>query len=253
MTTEYSKIDKAQEMMHEQQKLVQSLIDMSQEVSDYAGGMFNHVSSITLLSERADQLTNDGEERISGVVHQMEQINERSESIMERMNHLSSLSTGILKIVAVLQEIASQTKLLSLNAAIEAARAGEQGLGFGVVASEVRKLAESSRLSAQEVESLVGQITQEIKGLVGEAASGLMETNEGKHEVEKARSNFQQIRTTVNELKGNNEELHSQSEKINQISEKIEEISRPIADNRAHISDGLDAALQIRNRHSDNT
>jgi methyl-accepting chemotaxis protein len=151
ITEEYEKIIKAQKTMKEQQTLVQSLLDMSNSVSDYAEQILDHVTGITKLSVQADHLTDEGEGRISGVVQQMEQISIRAENTQGRMSHLSGLSKDILNIVGVLQQIAAQTKLLSLNAAIEAARAGEHGLGFGVVATEVRKLADSSSASAREV------------------------------------------------------------------------------------------------------
>lgn len=138
LTLNGEKIDKAKVTMEKQQTLVQSLVDMTKEVSAYADTMYNHVSSIKDLSTRADALTDEGEEQIDGVVSQMEQISKRAQDTQSRMNNLGSLSKDILKIVGVLKEIADQTKLLSFNAAIEAARAGEHGLGLGVIATEVR-------------------------------------------------------------------------------------------------------------------
>jgi methyl-accepting chemotaxis protein len=199
---------------------------------------------------RADALTDEGEDQIDGVVSQMEQISIRAQGTQTRMDRLAGLSNDVLKIVSVLQEIAAQTKLLSLNAAIEAARAGEHGLGFGVVAKEVRKLADSSGSSAKEVESLINNVTKEIVELTKESKSGVEETEKGKQKVEIARSSFQHIRTTVHELKDNNDRLHGKAKEMNRVSEKIEEISRPIAGNRRYISEGLNPALKLKEYYS---
>jgi methyl-accepting chemotaxis protein len=245
-TTEYLKIDKAKDTMKNQQVLVQSLVDMSKEVSGYAELMYNHVSSITELSIQAEHLTDEGEDKIVSVVNQMDQINDRAQVIQDRMNRLAGLSKDILKIVNVLKDIADQTKLLSLNAAIEAAHAGEYGLGFGVVASEVRKLAESSGVSSTEVEKLVGNITKEISELVTDVRTSVDETEKGKEAVEGTRRSFQNIRTTVHDLKTNNVELRYKAVEINKVSETIENVSLPISENRKYISEGLDAALKLR-------
>lgn len=246
------KIVKAQQTMKEQQVLVQALVDKSKEVAQYTGDMLNYVSSISELSERADQLSHKGEEQISNVVQKMDEIHTRSEEIMRRMDSLSGFSKEILKIVVVLQDIASQTKLLSLNAAIEAARAGEHGLGFGVVATEVRKLADNSSHSAKDVEGVIGKITKEISVLLQEAKAGAQETNAGKQTVEHARSSFQQIRSTVHELKENNGVLHRQAKDLNHNSKQIQEISKPIAENRVYISEGLKEALELNQVMKDN-
>ena len=80
------------------------------------------------------------------------------------MTEIEQASTKIANAVKVIQEIAQQTNLLSLNAAIEAAKAGEQGKGFSVVAEEVRKLAERSRQAAVEIAKLIQETQQTVHG-----------------------------------------------------------------------------------------
>jgi len=111
----------------------------------------------------------------------------------KEMQEILGATTRIVKAVQVIQEIARQTNLLSLNAAIEAAKAGAQGKGFAVVAEEVRKLAERSALAAKEIEQIIGQTQEAVSG--GVASVGVTQEH-----LEAIRRRITEVSTRIHEI-----------------------------------------------------
>ena len=131
-----------------------------------------------------------------------------TKELSDEIKEVEARSKEIRGIIGVINEIAEQTNLLSLNATIEAARAGEQGRGFAVVAEEIRKLAEQSKASANQIEHIVHGITEttnrtsesakETETMMKEQISALQDTVSVFHEIREATQELvQQLKQTM--------------------------------------------------------
>jgi methyl-accepting chemotaxis protein len=151
------------------------------------------------------------------------------------------------KIVEVITNIAQKTNLLSLNASIEAARAGEYGRGFAVVAEEIRKLADSTSLSASEITELVETIREESQTIQFSMQGTIRELSAGRVSLDTTGSAFERIIQTalVTHTKATSisELSQSQAEGARHMVTAIDEISRVVTDNAA-ATEELSAATQ---------
>lgn len=147
----------------------QDLMDVVNLVSDFTKELDAANSKLLKVNEEiknSEDKAKEGSEQINVLIQNICDVKEAFDNVLEKVNGLSNSVSKIGNITDVINAISEQTNLLALNAAIEAARAGEHGRGFAVVAEEVRKLAEQSKESSQEIISLVksiGSETNEVK------------------------------------------------------------------------------------------
>ncbi|MFS0837071.1 methyl-accepting chemotaxis protein [Paenibacillus sp. 1P03SA] len=175
----------------------------------------------------ATNLATEGNQAIDVVIKQMNSISFTVNQSAESMKYLVDNALHIGRIVEVINTIANQTNMLALNASIEAARAGEHGRGFAVVAGEVRKLAEQSSNSAQQITSYVESIREGIQNAVQSMEQGTREVNEGLHLVNQAGSSFNEIRGAVDEVSLNIQVVSTAQEEMTaRVSEVLSSMNR---------------------------
>jgi methyl-accepting chemotaxis protein len=188
------------EVAHGAERQVRSVEAVRVQAGEVAATTRDSAATAQLAAEeagRARQLAQDGATAVDAATEAMEAVRGASAEVTETIRALGERSQRIGSMVDTIGGIAEQTNLLALNAAIEAARAGEQGRGFAVVADEVRKLAEESRLASRSIAELVTEIRSETDRAVQVVEEGGRRTTDGVGTVEAARASFAAIGDAV--------------------------------------------------------
>ncbi|RXT05801.1 methyl-accepting chemotaxis protein [Ammoniphilus sp. CFH 90114] len=206
------------------EKQVTSMEESSQTLADMSQGILQIASStqkVSVSSAHTLEQAKVGAEAISSATDQMSSIHSTMNGLARVVQGLGERSQEIGKILEVITGIAAQTNLLALNAAIEAARAGEQGRGFAVVADEVRKLAEQSAGSAQQISTLIFSIREETHQAVKTMEAAMQEVTRGMDKVHTAGDFFGEISQSINEVAVQIEEVSAAIEQMSASSEQV--------------------------------
>ncbi|MFC4102516.1 methyl-accepting chemotaxis protein [Paenibacillus xanthanilyticus] len=194
--------------------IMQDITEGTQRQAEQVG---ENMTTITHLSEKVRAIASNGEAVLRTVTHTSNTAAQGKHDLTNAIQQVRIIETSTDKLAGVIEQlkqqalqigqaiqlitdIARQTDLLALNAAIEAARAGEQGRGFSVVAQEVRKLAEQSRVSADQIHGLVAGIQREATVAASEMASGTFEVRKGIQLIEVAGESFEGIIALIRQV-----------------------------------------------------
>ncbi len=198
---------------------------MAEGATDQAGAVEQLQATITTITEHVEKTSLQVEEsyrKAQNYAKEADDSRQEMDLMVAAMNRINETTKKVANIVSEIEDIASQTNLLSLNASIEAARAGEAGKGFAVVADQIRKLAEQSAQSAVNTREL-------IEGAQKEVADGNSAAESAATSIENVLMGVKAIAESSRELSEiTNEQAHAMEQAeigINQISEVIQQNS----------------------------
>lgn len=181
------------------------------------------VTDVTQQVEKTAKATDEAHDNAKIVGKEAAASKDKMNELTEAMKKIEETSNAIKDIIAEIEDIASQTNLLSLNAAIEAARAGEAGRGFAVVADQIRRLAEQSAQSAVDTRNM-------IESSIDEVTNGSRITNETEEALDKVLAEIDEIVLSVANVRVASDK---QSAAMEQIEKAVDQISGVVQANSA--------------------
>lgn len=190
----------ARESAAASEQLNASVEEVSTTVQQIATGSQSQASELAEAKTIVDSVMDLNSKEGETAADKMSRIIELTNQSSIKVKNLAEKSEKITSVVEVIREISEKTNLLALNAAIEAARAGESGRGFAVVAEEVRRLAEGSAKSLEEIDKLIGEIQEDIHITVASIDDSATEIEEGRSVVDSSLNALSKISYKVQEV-----------------------------------------------------
>ena len=214
---------------------MQKLADNVSQIAAHMAQMLASAERSAVLSADSEEKAADGRDGAARVAAQTDVLRDIVMTMDRNVQTLTQYAEDINQIIDLIKGISGQTNLLALNAAIEAARAGESGRGFAVVAEEVRKLAESSSLAADDVTAKMTGIRQQVH----ETRSANQEL---VSELEKITEAVDAVRTSLNAIAESSEETRRAAAEIVQLNQTASAGAQSVAGTSGHVAE---AAKQI--------
>lgn len=188
-------------------KINENLLEMSNETKDINASV-DEIKNQTTAVQDSSKIMNDKIKSMQDSSHKMD---EGISAISKRIETVNTTVDKVSNIVSVIEEISSETNLLSLNASIEAARAGDAGKGFAVVAQEIRVLSDNTNTELENIKQIISSLVEECRYCV-QASGTIVEDNAKQKE---------EIKAVLDEFSALDEQIQKTAEKADEIEELV--------------------------------
>ena len=188
-------------------KINENLLEMSNETKDINASV-DEIKNQTVAVQDSSKIMNDKIKSMQDSSHKMD---EGISAISKRIETVNTTVDKVRTIVSVIEEISSETNLLSLNASIEAARAGDAGKGFAVVAQEIRVLSDNTNTELENIKQIISSLVEECRYCV-QASGTIVEDNAKQKE---------EIKAVLDEFGSLDEQIQKTAEKADEIEELV--------------------------------
>lgn len=234
---------------HTQSEAASSTAAAVEEMTVSITSVSENTNAVRALSEQSLEKTREGNRSTTEMIGDVKKVEATVNQIAESVNQFIDSARTIASMTQQVKDIADQTNLLALNAAIEAARAGEQGRGFAVVADEVRKLAEKSAQSANEIDRITQSLELQSSAVEKSVQDGIQTLKSTQAHVDLVSAVLEQAGAAVEKASGGVKDIASsvseQSLASTEIARHVESIAQMAEENHAAISQSEKGILHL--------
>lgn len=241
--------DSMRDMQATINELVNSVNQLAQDATTLAQSVNvtnEHSSTANEQMQKTVEIARDGYSDMTNVQDGMQKMVLSLNELVDTVEKVGDSTVEINNIVQLIENIASQTNLLSLNASIEAARAGEAGRGFAVVATEIGNLAIESSNSAHKIEQIIEVVNEQVRGMVEKAEESTEVMEQSSEAIDKAVKTFNEIYEDIEETEHILQDIMKEVHNVDEVATNMAAIS----EEQSASAEEILASIEILTEHA---